>query len=496
MNTILLERLVHEIRTDLVGRSLVTPSWFPPVLAIPIGAVGVHVVAVLESPGPFCFLANKSPFGAARAPLRFAKLNGAKIHGVALHDGERILRIDATTRSDREPVSLHIRLFGSAGGAALYVEGGIVETVGAVRMEVEGAPHAVRPAKSAGSVWPTPPIVLTTRGRIGLVEPVSTAKISPGEGVFGPFENARSACEHVGGLILDAAHATILHRITRPARKKLETFRKLADNLEADLVRSRDHERKRREAETLAAFQTRIPIGSATVTLPDVYDPTREFVIELDPAESIPTQIQKRFRHATKLEKSAAHAQRRLDLVRGEVQELNAALSLLQGASSFEESLRTYEALRAKFGIELEGLRVSSEAGARKKKSEKSYRQFDLDENWFAVVGRNNNENDEITFKFASSDDYWFHAHGVPGSHVVLKARGGKDGPPSRIIERTASLAAHFSKARHSRLVPVIYTRKKYVRKFRGAKPGQVACERETMVMVPPTLPGPVADTR
>jgi len=72
---------------------------------------------------------------------------------------------------------------------------------------------------------------------------------------------------------------------------------------------------------------------------------------------------------------------------------------------------------------------------------------------------------------------------------VVLRPRGGTDEPSARIIEQAASIAAHYSKARHSSLVPVIYTRRKYVRKFRGAAPGQVRCERETMVMVPPALP-------
>jgi len=492
MNITLLERLIHEIRGDLVGRSLGTPSWVPPVLAIPVGGVGVHLVAILEPPGPFCFLADASPFGAARAPARFAKVDGAKIRDVALHDGDRILRIDAVTRGDREPVSLHVRLFGSAGGAALHADDTVGETVGAVRVETEGAPRA-RPERPA---WPTAPLILSTPGRLALAAPAPAADVAPGEGVFGPFADARTACRHVGGLILDAAHAAILRRIARPARRKLDGMHKLAVNLENDLERSREHADVRREAETLAAFQSRVPTSSAGVTLPDVYDPKREVFIELDPTESVHVQVEKRFRKAAKLEKSAAHSQRRLDLVRREITELEAALAVLEAAGSFEESLRTFEALRARFGIELEGPRVTTGAGPRKKTSEKSYRQFELDPRWFALVGRSNHENDEITFKVAGPTDYWFHAQGVAGSHVVLKSRGGGDGPSARIIQRTASLAAHFSKARHSSLVPVIYTQKKYVRKFRGAKPGQVTCERETMVMVPPTLPGPVTESR
>ena len=123
------------------------------------------------------------------------------------------------------------------------------------------------------------------------------------------------------------------------------------------------------------------------------------------------------------------------------------------------------------------------------------YRSIDVDPRWFVLVGRSNFENDEITFQVAKPTDYWFHAQGVPGSHVVLRPRAGGDGPPASVIERTASIAAHFSKAKHSSLVPVIYTQRKYVRKFRGARPGQVTCEREKMVMVPPALPDGLEST-
>ena len=61
--------------------------------------------------------------------------------------------------------------------------------------------------------------------------------------------------------------------------------------------------------------------------------------------------------------------------------------------------------------------------------------------------------------------------------------------PPATVLEAAASIAAFYSKSRHSNLVPVIYTHRKYVRKFRGAKPGQVMCEREKTIFVEPKLP-------
>ena len=118
-----------------------------------------------------------------------------------------------------------------------------------------------------------------------------------------------------------------------------------------------------------------------------------------------------------------------------------------------------------------------------------AFRRFELDGMWFVLVGRSNEENDKLTFHASAPTDLWFHAQHVPGSHVVLKSRGNPGAPPALILEKTASIAAYYSKARHSSLVPVIFTRRKYVRKPRGARAGQVTCEREKMIMVQPTLP-------
>jgi predicted ribosome quality control (RQC) complex YloA/Tae2 family protein len=175
-------------------------------------------------------------------------------------------------------------------------------------------------------------------------------------------------------------------------------------------------------------------------------------------------------------------------LIQKESEELEASLRLLANARTFTEALKLVEAIRAKFSLRLDD-KAPPVGGIPRKQEKKTYRQFELDATWFVIVGRSNKENDEITFNVAASTDLWFHAHNVPGSHVILKSRGGNTGVPPAIIQQVASIAAHFSKAKHSGLVPVIYTQRKYVRKFRGANPGQVTCEREKMLMVPPQLP-------
>ena len=483
MNASLLAQWVREIRDDFTDRSLGKPSWFAPVLAIPVSGRR-HFVAVLESPGPFCFVADTSPFEGADAPTRLAQLGGSTVVDVRLHEA-RVLAIDVVTR-ERERMSLLVTLFGSAGSATLVRGDAHIETVGKGRVAQSNESRA--PMDDA-LIPIAAPFYLVARGGLGGAEPSPDAHGPEANArVFGPFAHARAACAGLGAHVLEGAHATILSRVTRPLRRRAESLAKLSENLSLDITRAAEHAELRREAETLAAFQARVPGGAASVDLPDVYDPARTRTIALDPAEPVHVQVEKRFRRAGKLERSAEHAARRLELVRREHDDLAGSLVLLERTGSFSEALKTIEAIRAKFDFDLDD--APRPKGAPKyREPEKTYRSFDIDERWFALVGRSNFENDEITFKVAKPNDLWFHAQGVPGSHVVLRPRGGSDGPPARVIQLTASLAAHFSKAKHSSLVPVIYTQRKYVRKFKGARPGQVTCEREKMVMVPPALP-------
>jgi predicted ribosome quality control (RQC) complex YloA/Tae2 family protein len=445
-----------------------------------------YLVAVLETPGPFCFLAHFNPFQDAHAPVRMERLSGAEVQDVSCPDGNRVLKIDVVTRA-REHLTLSIVLFGSAGAAFVARDGVPAESVGRGSLRIGDVPESVAEAEPA-----TPPFRLVITGRDGAGAPAGpdTARRASADGarVLGPFSSALHACETLGQRVLDGAHETIIRRVTRPARRKVDSLRRLITNLEADIATADGHDEERRIAEALAAYQTRIPPGATHIDLPDLYHPERIIAVELDPTDSIHIQIEKRFRRVAKLEKSLAHSHRRLALIQKESEELEASLRLLANARTFTEALKLVEAIRAKFSLRLDD-KAPPVGGIPRKQEKKTYRQFELDATWFVIVGRSNKENDEITFNVAASTDLWFHAHNVPGSHVILKSRGGKDGAPAAIIQQAASIAAHFSKARHSGLVPVIYTQRKYVRKVRGANPGQVTCEREKMLMVPPQLP-------
>lgn len=87
-------------------------------------------------------------------------------------------------------------------------------------------------------------------------------------------------------------------------------------------------------------------------------------------------------------------------------------------------------------------------------------------------VGKNNFQNEELTFHFAVGNDWWFHAKGAPGSHVIVKS--GTDTPPDRVFEEAGKLAAYYSKNRGNDKVEIDYIEKKHVKKVNGARPGFV----------------------
>ncbi len=103
-------------------------------------------------------------------------------------------------------------------------------------------------------------------------------------------------------------------------------------------------------------------------------------------------------------------------------------------------------------------------------------------------VGKNNYQNDELTFKFAVGGDWWFHTKGIPGSHVVVKADGRR--LPDSAFEDAARLAAYYSKARGQDKVEIDYTEKKNVKKPNGSKPGFVVYYTNYSMMIDSDISG------
>ena len=490
MDGSLLQMFADAARKSLTGQTIGPVLWYRPLLSIPMGPRrdGVYLVAVLESPGPFCFLSRGDPLEGVRASARFEGLAGAVVTIFEKIAGQRILRIGVRppgeAPADRD-IRLDILLFGSAGRAELTrQDDSVLQSVGGRLQAGKGSGEPAAPVPSDG------PFYLVSSGRIGRLAP-SRGDLPDAAHRMGPFDDAVAACREAGTEILALARRGMVEVRMRPLGRRIESRRKLLSRLEDELSRAAGHEKWRREAEILAAYQTTIEPGAASVELPDVHGGGEPVRIELDPSLPIRTQIDKRFKKAGKLERSGDHTRRRIEQVHAEIDTLGRDVAAVSGEEEFAAAMSRIDDLER----EHKWLRRRGKPGAtrRQTRAESPFRSFDLDDMWFVLVGRNNQENDELTFHASSPSDLWFHAQHVAGSHVILKSRGNPGAPPASIIEATASIAAHFSKAKHNSLAPVIYTTRKYVRKFRGARPGQVVCEREKMVMVEPRLPDPAA---
>lgn len=115
---------------------------------------------------------------------------------------------------------------------------------------------------------------------------------------------------------------------------------------------------------------------------------------------------------------------------------------------------------------------IRKHGNAKKEKIKSKPFHYISSDGYHIYVGKNNYQNEELTFKFANGSDWWFHAKGIPGSHVVVKANGQE--LPDRCFEEAGRLAAYYSKARGAEKVEVDYLERKNVKKPNGSKPGFV----------------------
>ena len=234
----------------------------------------------------------------------------------------------------------------------------------------------------------------------------------------------------------------------------------------------------RHTADLIMANLHRIPVGAKQVEVVDFYT-NEPKTIKLKATEKPQRTAENLYRKG----KNQQIEERQLTerIARREA-EAFAALERL-------EELDTQPAL-----AELRGLRnwrkqhgLDPTPTAAKAPTELPFRVFE-DRGFTILVGRNAANNDLLTQKYAHKEDLWLHAKDVTGSHVVIRHRAGQT-VPEPVVEHAAQLAGWYSRRQHDTLCPVAVTPKKYVRKPKGALPGQVVVERERVVLVRPGNP-------
>ena len=234
---------------------------------------------------------------------------------------------------------------------------------------------------------------------------------------------------------------------------------------EKDLKKTENRDKYRIYGELLQAYGYNVEEGAESITVENYYDDNNPVTIPLDKELNPQENAAVFFKKYNKLKRTFEAATIQLKETNDEIRSLES----VSGALDFSET----ENDLAQIKMELVDLGYIRSAGIDKKKKLTSAPLKYISSDGFEMfVGKNNYQNEEVTFKIASPDDWWFHAKNIPGSHVILKSSGRNI--PDRTFEEAASLAAHYSKGSGQKKVEVDYTLKKELRKPPGGAAGFV----------------------
>ena len=261
-------------------------------------------------------------------------------------------------------------------------------------------------------------------------------------------------------------------------RQKSQAVRKTVQNLctrltrklaiqEKELEATYDRERLRQLGDILTANLHRVVKGQTVVSCEDFYDEDMKTVdIPLSPILSPQQNAAKFYKDYTRMKNAEKELTHQISLGETELQYLKSVLEELNRAQTEAE----LEEIRRELQ---EGGYLRQESGKKRIRQEKLKPMvFTSTDGYPIYVGRNNRQNEELTFRTARKDDIWCHASKVHGSHVII-ACGGTT-PPDNTITQAAQLAAYYAETTGGRNVPVDVTTVKQVKKIPNGKPGMV----------------------
>ena len=273
-------------------------------------------------------------------------------------------------------------------------------------------------------------------------------------------------------------------------RQKSQTVRKTVQNLctrtrrklaiqEKELEATFDRERLRQLGDIVTANIHRITKGQTVISCEDFYDEDMKTIdIPISPILSPQQNAAKFYKDYAKLKTAEKELTRQIALGEQELDYLESVLDELGRAQTDGELEEIKQELH-------QGGYLRTDGGKRKMKQARLKPMvFTSTDGYPIYVGRNNHQNDELTFKAARKDDIWCHASKVHGSHVIISCGGTT--PPDDTITQAAQLAAHYAETAGGQNIPVDVTSVKQVKKVPGAKPGMVIYHTYRTVIVNP----------
>ncbi len=265
-------------------------------------------------------------------------------------------------------------------------------------------------------------------------------------------------------------------QIRKRLRGRRKRHRRRAAALERQLDAAGPPDEPRLLGQILLARKDEVPKGASAVTLPDFDGAPRE--IALDPARDVVANAEAFFDEARRRERALERLPGAIAAARERAAEFDAHLERLAESGPSD-------ALWAAAG----GKPVRTRAGRTRAGGPElrtPYTRLRSSGGLEIRVGRGARDNDDLTFRHSAPDDIWLHASQASGAHVILRWGRRNENPPRRDLLEAATVAAVHSGARHNRTAPVVWTRRKYVRKPRKSPPGTVTPDRVQTIFVEP----------
>ena len=280
--------------------------------------------------------------------------------------------------------------------------------------------------------------------------------------------------------------------IVTKMRQKTVDLRKIVQNaLERNVKKYqlqqkqlKDTEKKEKYrvwGELLNTYGYEVEPGAKSMEALNYY--TNEMIqIPLDETMTPQENAKKYFDKYSKLKRTKEALDTLLQETGDEIKHLESIAASLDIASSEEDLVQIKEEM-----MEYGYVKRKNTGGKKVKVTSRPFHYISSD-GYDIYVGKNNFQNDELSFKFASGNDWWFHAKGQPGSHVIVKSKNEE--LPDRTFEEAGKLAAYYSKGRQAPKVEIDYTQKKNLRKPTGGKPGFVVYYTNYSLLIEPDITG------
>ncbi|WP_445626499.1 Rqc2 family fibronectin-binding protein [Nostoc sp. DSM 114167] len=317
-----------------------------------------------------------------------------------------------------------------------------------------------------------------------------------GWGAVEKVKNIQELLNHYySNKINEQLFSQLRHQLSQKLNNILAKLHNKAQTFETRLQQSDRADEYRQKADLLMAHLQNWEPGMKEIILAD-FETNLPVAIALQPDKNAVQNAQSLYKQHQKLKRARAAVEPLLLEVQTEIdylEQVEAAISSMGYAKAQIDNYQTAEDLRALEEIreELIGQKYLEDPEYRSRSANEPpstnfYRY--LTPNGFEVlIGRNNRQNDQLTFRVAGDYDLWFHAQEIPGSHVLLRLEPGAVAEEAD-LQFVANLAAYYSRARQSEQVPVVYTQPKHVYKPKGAKPGIAIYKQETILWGKPQM--------